>query len=109
MKTELAALNAIQAEMSGTQNLNWAIIQEQLDVFENNFYILRDCNQMLFSNQQLNFNFDTLSSFLSMVHASIKAFRSALYAFRMNILNSIPVILRGHLPMSLIPMKPLLV
>ena len=44
-----------------------------------------------------------------MVHASIKAFRSALYAFRMNILNSIPVNPRGHLPMSLIPMDSLLV
>ena len=109
VKNELAALNAIQAEMSETQNRNWAIIQEQFDVFQNNFHILRDCNQLLFSNQQLNFNFDTLSSLLSMVHASIKAFRSALYAFRMNILNSIPVILRGHLPMSLIPMESLLV
>ena len=109
VKNELAALNAIQAEMSATQNRNWAVIQEQFDAFEDNFHILRDCNQMLFSNQQLNFSFDTLSSLLSMVHASIKAFRSALYAFRMNILNSIPVVLRGHLPMSLIPMESLLV
>ena len=109
VKNKLAAFNAIQAEMSATQNRNWAVIQEQFDVFENNFHILRDCNQMLFSNQQLNFNFDTLSSLHSMVHASIKAFCSALYAFRMNILNPIPVILRSHLPMSLIPMESLLV
>ena len=95
--------------MSATQNRNWDIIQEQFAMFEQNFHILRDCNQMLFSNQQLNFNFDTLSSLLNMVHASIKAFRSALFVFRMNILNSIPVILRGHLPMSLIPMESLLV
>ena len=91
VKNELAALNAIQAEMSATQIRNWVIIQEQFDVFEQNFHILRDCKQMLFSNQQLNFNFDSLSSLLSMVHASIKAFRSAFFAFRMNILNSIPV------------------
>ena len=109
VKNELAAPNAIQAEMSAAQNRNWEIIQEQFDVFEHNFHILRDCNQMLFSKQQLIFNFDTLSSLLSMVHASIKAFRSALFAFRMSILNSIPVILRGHLPMSLIPMESLLV
>ena len=88
VKNELAALNAIQAEMSAAQNRNWVIIQEHFDVFEHNFHIFRDCNQMLFSNQQLNFNLDTLSSLLSMVHASIKAFRSALFAFRMNILNS---------------------
>ena len=43
-----------------------------------------------------------------MIHASVKNYRSALFAFRMNILNSIPVLLKGHLPMSLIPMESLL-
>ena len=43
-----------------------------------------------------------------MIHASIKSYRVALFAFRMNILNSIPVILRGHLPMSLVPTESLL-
>ena len=40
-----------------------------------------------------------------MIHASVKSYRSVLFAFRMNILNSIPVLLAGHLPMSLIPME----
>ena len=109
VKTELAALNAIQAEMSATQNRIWEIIQKQFDVFEQYFHTLRDCYQMLFSNQQLNFNFDTLSSLLSMVPASIKAFGSALHAFCMNIPDSFPVNLRGHLPIPLIPMESLLV
>ena len=43
-----------------------------------------------------------------MIHASVKSYRAALFAFRMNILNSIPVILRGHLPMSLVPTESLL-
>ena len=43
-----------------------------------------------------------------MIHASVKSYRSALFAFRMNVLNSIPVLLQGHLPMSLIPMESLL-
>ena len=43
-----------------------------------------------------------------MIHASVKSYRSALFAFRMNILNSIPVLLKGHLPMSLIHMESLL-
>ena len=108
VENELAALNAIQSEMAATQDQNWAIIQEQLAVYEQNFHILRDCDQLLFANQQLNFNFDTVSSLLSMIHASVKSYRSALFAFRMNILNSIPVLLKGHLPMSLIPMESLL-
>ena len=42
-----------------------------------------------------------------MIHASVKSYRSALFTFRMNILNAIPVLLKGHLPMSLIPMESL--
>ena len=72
------------------------------------FIFLRDCDQLLFANQQINFNFDTVSSLLSMIHASVKSYRSALFAFLMNILNSIPVLLKGHLRMSLIPMESLL-
>ena len=43
-----------------------------------------------------------------MIHASVKSYRSALFSFRMNILNSIPILLKGHLPMLLIPMESLL-
>ena len=108
VENELAALHDIQRELVDTQNKNWALIQQQFYVFEHNFHVLRDCNQLLFSNQQLNFNFDTLSSLLAMIHASVKSYRAALFAFRMNILNSIPVILRGHLPMSLVPTESLM-
>ena len=108
VENELAALNAIQSEMAATQDKNWVIIQEQLAVFEQNMHILRDCDQLLFADQQLNFNFDTVSSLLPMIQASVKSYRSALLAFRMNLLNSIPVLLKIHLPMSLIPMELLL-
>ena len=43
-----------------------------------------------------------------MIHANVKSYRSALFAFRMNILNAVPVLLEGHLPMSLIPIGSLL-
>ena len=45
VENELAALNAIQSEMAATQDKNWVIIQEQLAIHEENFYILRDCDQ----------------------------------------------------------------
>ena len=92
--------------MAATQDNNWVIIQDELAVYEQN--ILRDCDQLLFANQQLNFNFDTVSSLFSMIHPNVKSYRSALFGFRMNISNSIRVLLKGHLPMSLIPMDSLL-
>ena len=107
VQNEMAILNAFQAEMASTQNRNWAIIQEQFDAFQKNVFIHRDCNQMVFSNQQPNFNFDNLSSLLAMIHASVKSYRWVLFASCMNLLNAIPVLLTGHLTMSLIPMDSL--
>ena len=89
--------------MTKTQNKNWAIIDEQFNVFEGNFHILRDCTQMLFSNQQLNFNFDTAASLLSMLYADVKSYRTVLYTYRMNVRNAIPTLLQQYLPISLVP------
>ena len=94
--------------MTETQNKNWSIIEEQFNVFEGNFHVLRDCTQMLFSNQQLNFNFDTAASLLSVLYADVKSYRTALYTDRMNVLNAIPTLLQQHLPMSLVPKESLL-
>ena len=54
--TELAALESVQKEMLEIQNRNWKVIQEHFELFEHNFLVLRDCNQPLFSRQQINFN-----------------------------------------------------
>ena len=108
VENDIAALNPIQAELAETQDKTWAIIEEQLRIYEQNFHIVRDCDQLFFANEQLNFNFDAVSSLLAMIHAGVKSYRSALFAFRMNILNSIPVLLPVHLPMLLIPMELLL-
>ena len=103
ISNELADIRATQKQMSETQNKNWAIIEQQFQVIEDNLHILRDCNQMLFSNQQINFNFDTAASLLTLLYADVKSYRSALYAYRLNLLNSIPTLLQKHLPMSLVP------
>ena len=61
-----------QIEMTENQNKNWKIVQKQFDVFEKNFLVLRNYNEILFSNQQLNFNFNTVSSLLSILYADKK-------------------------------------
>ena len=104
----MAALHDIQRELVDTQNKNWALLQQHFDVVKPNFYVLRVSNQLFFFNQRLNFNCDTLLLLLEMIHASVKSYRAALFAFRMNILNSIPAIRRSHLPMSLVPTESLL-
>ena len=108
ISNEIAKVSEIQQEMQDNQNKNWKVVQDQFDIFEKIFHLLRDCTQMLFSNQQLNFNFDTVASLLSILYADIKGYRSALYAYSINLLNSIPILLDKRLPMSLVPHESLL-
>ena len=107
VSNKLKAIEEAQAQMTETQNKNWQVIQEQFNVIETNFNILRDCNQMLFSNQQLNFNFDTMASLLSLLYADVKSYRASVYTYRVNVLNAIPILMQKLLPISLVPKESL--
>ena len=67
------------------------------------FYVT---DQLLFSGQQINFNYD--SSLLAVPFANIKSYRSALYIYRINMMNSIQPMLNHFYPMSLGPRQSLL-
>ena len=86
--SELAALNFFGTELLGVDNRNWKIIEEHVKVFQKNFHALRDSDQLLFSRQLINFNYDTISSLLANTFANIETFRGALYCYRINMLNS---------------------
>ena len=105
---ELSEIRAIQQQTIENQNRHWKILEEQFATIQGNFHILRDCTQTLFSNQQINFNFDTAASLLNVVYADITSYKAALYAFKTNVLNSIPTLLDQRLPMSLVPRESLL-
>ena len=107
VENDVTALNALHSEMAATQVRNWVLIGEHLAIYEQDFHFSPDCDQLSFANEQLNFNFDKVSFLLSVIQASVKNYRSALFAFRMNKLNSIPVLLKGQLPMLPIPMESL--
>ena len=106
--TELEALNSVQKEMLEVQNRNWRIIEEHFEVFQHNIHVLRDCDQLLFSRQQINFNYDTISSLPALTFANIKSYRGALYTYKINMMNSIQPLLNNYLPMSLVPRQALL-
>ena len=73
-----------------------------MDTFKQDMHLMRNCDQMLYSRQQINFNFDTVSSLLSLFYSNIKSYRAALFAYRINLLNSIPALLSKYVPMSLL-------
>ena len=104
----MSEIRAIQQHTIENQNRNWKILEEQFATIQGNFDILPDCTQPLFSNQQINFNFDTAASLLNVVYADFTSYKTALYAFKTNVLNSIPTLLDKRLPMSLVPRESLL-
>ena len=75
----------------------------QFKVFEKNVGLLQDCDQLLFSNQQISCNVDTAASVLNMMFSHVKILRAAFTGYRMNLLTSIPTLLQKRLPMTLVP------
>ena len=94
--SELAAIKSVQKEMI-VLNRNWKIILEHFDfeMFRENIHVLRDCDQLLFSRQQININYDTISSLLAITLANVESYRGALYTYRINMMNSIQPILNN--------------
>ena len=99
---ELKTIYDIQSQMTEIQNANWQVISDQLEKFRKDIHDMRNCDQLLYTRQQINFNFDTISSLLSLYYSSIKAYRAAFFAYRMNLLNSVPALLDHYVPMSLL-------
>ena len=102
VSNELRTLRDIQNEMREIQNSNWKLISDQMETFRKDIHLMRNCDQLLYSRQQINFNFDTISSLLSLFYANVKSYRAALFAYHVNLLNSIPTLLNQYVPMSLL-------
>ena len=80
-----------------TQNENWQRIEKQFQVLRKNVH-MRNCDQLLYTRQQVNVNFDTISSLFSLVYSNVKAYRAALFALQMNIMNAIPPCFQNIFP-----------
>ena len=65
---ELHKLHDLQEQMRSIQNANWEVMATQMDTFKQDMHLMRNCDQMLYSRQQINFNFDTVSSLLPLFY-----------------------------------------
>ena len=107
LASELAAIKSVQKEMLQVQNRIWKIVEEHFEVFQDKIQVLRDCDQLVFSRQQVNFIYDLISALLAITFAKIKSCRGAVYTYRINMLNSIQPVLNRNWPMSLVPRQSL--
>ena len=90
-------LQGIQRHINETQNENWRATELQLNVLKQIFHKLHNGHQRLHA-KQVNFNFYTISSLLSLIYSIIKSYSGALYAYQKSIINPI-----HYVPMSLLP------
>ena len=82
-------------------NQKWATIEEQFEKFPNKIHFLRNCDKVLFSRQQIYFDYDSVSFLVAFRFSKIKLFRWVLTAYQMNLMSAIPTLLTRRLPMSL--------
>ena len=106
--TEFVALKSVKKVLLEVQSRNWEFIQERFEFIEHNIHVLRDCDQLLFSRQRITFNYDTIFSLLAVNFANMKSYRSALYTYRIHMMNSIQPMLNRYLPMLLVLRQSLL-
>ena len=101
--SELRDLKKTQQEMSNTVNLNFEIIETKFEALINRTRLVEECEKFLYVRDQL-LHFETnLVSMLLTLYNNIKAYRSAAYAYRITILNSITTMTSKRIPMALLP------
>ena len=99
---ELKELRTQQDSMQKTQKDNMYEIQRQFAILNDNVGSLRDCVAFLYGRDEILHNSDVLIGLLLNVLGHIRAYRATYYTYKINILNSIPIMLQKVLPPSLI-------
>ena len=100
---ELEMLHGVQRQLIEIHKENWRAIEKQFNVFQQNIHAMKNSDQPLYTRQQVNFNFDTISSLLSLIYSNVKSYRAGLpNGIQMNMMNAIPSILTQYVPMSLL-------
>ena len=99
---ELHELKEQQRLMKETQDKNMEAIENQFAILQDNIGYLRDCIPYLYARDEILHNSNILVAILTSIQGHVRAYRSAFYTYRINLLNSIPVMFHKMLPPSLI-------
>lgn len=108
VSSELQDIKKLQKDIVNTQQANWEELTVALAIIQNNTSLMMHCTQYLYVRTQSNHLRSALLSNLVFLHTNIKAYRTALFTYRINLLNSLTPMSNNHLPMSLVPKSSLL-
>ena len=103
--SHLSQITKSQQQFENTQAQNWRTIQEHLDIIHQNTVEWGDCQQSLFMRTKILHQALGLSNILGSMLTTIKTYRTALYAYRLNTLAAFAVAVDHFIPLSLVPKK----
>ena len=99
---ELKDIRQTQQELAIQQQEIWNATATTLKGLTSAFKTMTICTEYLFMRSQINQLRNILSSRLQLMHTAIQNYRVALWGYRTTLLDAIPGLAHGLLPMSLI-------
>ena len=101
--SHLSQIIKSQKQMASIQSQNWNVIQEHLNTIDASTVKFGDCQQSLFMRTKILHQAMGISNVLGSMLTTIKSFRTAIYAYRMNTLAAFAVAVDHFIPLSLVP------
>ncbi len=101
--SELREIEEARTILENTQQRQWETIQNLLKVLEFNMNLGRKCDQYLFAKLQAEHYIEGINVALMTLHANIKTFRTALFAYKSNLLAALGTMIKGIITLNLVP------
>ena len=100
--SDLKELHQTQNELAQSQWEFWNATSTTLDGLTTAVKTMTICTEYLFARSQMNLLRTTILARVQTMLSSLQAFRVALWAYRSTLLDAIPGLSHGYLPMSLV-------
>ena len=106
--SEMKEIRQSQEQLERNQYEFWNATAATLDGLTSSVKSMTLCTEFLFSRSQMNLLRTTILARIQSMLSSIQSFRVALWAYKTTLLDAIPGLSHGYLPMSLVPRATLL-
>ena len=108
LHNDISQLKASQRQIIHNQQQIWSATRQLANKLQSTMRVMAICTEFLYRRTQLNLLRNTLTSRLQQLLSSLQSYRIALWTYRLAILDAIPSLADGLLPMSLVPRTVLL-
>ena len=98
--SELREIEEARNLLENTQQRQWETIQNQLKFLEFNMNLEKKCDQYLFTKIQVERYIEGINVALVTLHAKIKTFRTALFAYKSNLMAALGTMIKGIIPFN---------